>query len=128
MMASMPNGVSGPKSTTNPVFLDALRQVTVVPAFTQKGSFDFASGIAGVADAEEAVRLISTVHGVEVDPHVFFAVQIVSGCGSEQRYFSLPRCCSWATISEDSKRHATDAAKYRIANTLRVSIASLPPN
>jgi len=91
MIASWPNGESGPKSTTKPVFFDGLRHATVVPSFTQKGMFAFAFGILGVTEASEAVRLISTVQEVEAEPQVFSAVQIVYGCGSEQRYFSLPR-------------------------------------
>ena len=45
-------GVFSPKSKMKPVLLELLCQVMVVPAFTQKGAFPFASGILGVADAE----------------------------------------------------------------------------
>ena len=85
MIAPSPKGPSGPKSTTKPVFLDGLFQDTVVPTFIQNGMFAFEFGILGVTEASEAFRLISTVHGVEPDPQVFWALQIASGCGSEQR-------------------------------------------
>jgi hypothetical protein len=45
-------GVLSPKSNMKPVLLELLCQVMVVPAFTQKGAFPFASGILGVAEAE----------------------------------------------------------------------------
>jgi len=79
-------GAEGPKSTTNPVFLDMLFHVMVVPVFTQKGIFDFAPGISGVTAADSAVLLMSTVQGAVADPQVFLAVHMLSGFGSEQRY------------------------------------------
>ena len=91
MTVSEPNGEFGPKSKTNPVFLDSLFQLSFVPAATQKGWFPFALGMLGVADASDAVRLTSTVHGVEAEPHVFAAVHMAWGSGSEHRYFSGPR-------------------------------------
>src|SRR5208282_1298042 len=93
-IAPCAKGESGPKSTTNPVFLDGLFHSILVPAFTQNGMFAFAFGIAGVTEASEAVRLISTVQGVELDPQAFSAVHAFPGFGSEQRYCSRPRCCS----------------------------------
>src|SRR5258705_4391166 len=107
MIASWPKGESGPKSTTNPVFFEELSHVTVVPAFTQKGRFAFAFGILGVAEASDPLRLIFTVQGAELDPQTFSAVQIFSGCGSEQRYWSRPRCGSWAAIATDSPSSGT---------------------
>jgi hypothetical protein len=68
----------------------SLFQTTVVPAFTQKVEFPFASWMLGVAEAELAVRLTSTEHGSEPDPHVLLAVQSDAGLGSEQAY--LPFC------------------------------------
>jgi hypothetical protein len=72
--------------------------------------FPFAFGIAGVTAASEAVRLISTVQGVELDPHEFSATHAFSGFGSEQRYVSRPRCFSWDTANEDSKSNMTAIA------------------
>jgi len=79
-------GAEGPKSTTNPVFFDRLFQVMVVPLFTQKGALDFAPGISGVTAAESAVLFTSIVQGAVADPHVFLAVHMLSGFGSEQIY------------------------------------------
>jgi hypothetical protein len=72
MMASGgSNGEEGPKSTTKPMFLDELFQVTVVPDCTQKSAFDLALGIFGVAEAELLpLRLTSTSQGVEGEPQV----------------------------------------------------------
>jgi hypothetical protein len=44
-------GVFSPKSKMKPVLLELVCQVMVVPAFTQKGPFPFASAMLGVADA-----------------------------------------------------------------------------
>jgi hypothetical protein len=74
MIASDPNREDGPKSRTKPVFFDPLLQLTVVPAFTQKSAFALAFRMVGVAEASEAVRLISTVHGVEAGPHLLSVV------------------------------------------------------
>ena len=111
MIVSEPKGEDGPKSKTKPVFFDPLFQLTVVPAFTQKGAFPLAFGMLGVAEASEAVRLISTVHGVEAEPQVFSAVQTDCGLGSEQRYFSGPRICSCATVKEEQTRTMVSTAK-----------------
>jgi hypothetical protein len=43
----------------------------------------------GVADAESAVRLTSTVQGLEADPQVLAAVHSCTGFGSEQAYLLL---------------------------------------
>src|SRR5271167_428376 len=79
--ASDPKGEAGPKSTTKPVFLDELCQVTVVPTFTQKGVFALAFGMLGVEEAESAFRLTSTEQGAEADPHVLLGLHICSGFG-----------------------------------------------
>ena len=92
MIVPCSKGEEGPKSKTNPVFLDWLFQVTVVPTVTQKGLFDLAPGIPGVTEAAFAVRLMSTVQGAEADPHVVAALHIVSGLVSKQTYFLLPPC------------------------------------
>jgi hypothetical protein len=92
MIVPWSNGEVGPKSKTKPVFLDELFHVTVVPTFTQKGLLDLAFGISGVTEAACAVRLTSTVQGVEADPHVVAALHIVSGFGSKQTYFFPPPC------------------------------------
>jgi hypothetical protein len=98
----------------------------VVPAFTQKGAFPFPFGMLGVAEASEAVRLISTVHGVEAEPHVFSAVHMDCGLGSEQRYFSAPRSCSWATVKEERARTIDSAARYWGAKMHSVFIVFSP--
>lgn len=85
----------------------------------------FALGILGVTEASEAVRLMSTVHGSEADPHVLSAVQIVSGCGSERRYFSLLRCGLWAPTDNDSTSDVTDRAALGIAKKHRLFIECL---
>jgi hypothetical protein len=92
MIVPCSNGEVGPKSKTKPVFFDELLNVTVVPAFTQKGLFDLAFGISGVTEAALADRLTSTVQGVDADPHVVAALHIVSGFVSEQTYFLLLPC------------------------------------
>jgi hypothetical protein len=88
-----PSGVSkgeeSPKSRTKPVFLDELRQVTVVPTFTQNGAFALALGMLGVTEAESLVRLTSAIQGVELDPHVVLALHILPGFVSEQTYLVL---------------------------------------
>jgi hypothetical protein len=86
MMSSVSNGVFGPMSTIKPSCFVSLFQVTVVPAFTQKVEFPFAPWILGVAEAELEVRLTSTEHDSEADPHVLLAVQIEAGFGSEHAY------------------------------------------
>src|SRR4029077_9002476 len=115
MIACDWNGEDGPKSKTKPVFLDTLFQFTVLPDFTQKGWFPFAFGILGVAEASEAVRFTSTVHAVPEAPHVFSALQMASGFGSEQRYFSLPRCCSCANVNEERSSTNARAARCWVA-------------
>ena len=92
MIVPWSKGEEGPKSKTNPVFLDWLFQLTVVPTFTQNGAFDLAPGIPGVTEAAVAVRLISTAQGSEADPHVVAVLHIVSGFVSKQTYFLLPPC------------------------------------
>ena len=84
------NGEEGPKSSTKPVFLDALCHVTVVPTFTQKGALPLASGMLGVADAELLpLRFTFTVQGLELEPHVVLALHMLPGFDSEQTYFLL---------------------------------------
>src|SRR5277367_2781071 len=95
MAPSNPKGEEGPKSTTKPVFLDELCQVTVVPTFTQKGAFPLAFGMLGVEETASAVRLTSTEQGSEADPHVLPALHICSGFVSVQIY--LPLACSSPT-------------------------------
>src|SRR5271170_6859203 len=81
------NGEEGPKSKTNPVFLDELCQVTVVPTFTQNGVFPFAFGMLGVADAElPPLRFTSTLQALVVDPQVVLALHRLPGFDSEQTY------------------------------------------
>jgi hypothetical protein len=101
--------------------------MTLVPDFTQKAWFLFALGITGVEEAESEVRLISTVHGVEDDPQVFSAVQMACGLGSEQRYFSLPRCCSWATEKQEKRSNIASGAIVE-AKMHRVFMRWLPPS
>ena len=109
------NGEDGPKSNTNPVSLDVLWNVTVVPTFTQKGPVLFASGMLGTADAELLpLRLISTTQAVVLDPHVVLALHILPGFVSEQRYLSLLFFCSWAVI-KPAKRRNSDTKAVEIA-------------
>ena len=125
-MTASEKGEDRPKSKTKPVFFDPLFQLTAVPAVTQKGAFPFAFGVLGVAEASEAVRLISTVHGVEADPHVFSAVHMDCGLGSEQRYFSGPRICSCATVKKERTRTIANAARCWGARMHRVFIVVFP--
>jgi hypothetical protein len=74
--------------------LVSLFQVTLVPTFTQKEEFPFAPGMLGVAEAAWEVRLTSTEHGSEDDPHVVAAVQSAVGSGSRQAYAFF--FCAWA--------------------------------
>jgi hypothetical protein len=83
------NGEEGPKSSTNPVFLDPLCHVTVVPTFTQKGPLPLASGMFGVVDAELLLRFTFTTQGLELEPHVVLALHMLPGFDSEQTYFLL---------------------------------------
>jgi hypothetical protein len=84
------NGEEGPKSSTKPVFLDALCQVTVVPTFTQNDAFPLASGMLGVADAElPPLRFTSTVQALVVEPQVVLALHMLPGFDSEQTYLLL---------------------------------------
>ena len=81
------NGDDDPKSMTNPVFLEVLCQVTVVPTVTAKSELALAPGIPGVAEADAAVRFTSTTQGLEFDPHVFPALAKLAGFPSVQVYF-----------------------------------------
>lgn len=80
------NGEDEPKSMTNPVFLEVLCHVTVVPTWTAKSAFSFAPGIAGVAEADEAVRLTSTIQGLELEPQVLPALAKLVEFASVQAY------------------------------------------
>ena len=74
------NGEEVPKSETNPVSLEVLLKVIVVPAFTQNGALDLAFGILGLADAESPPsRLMSTSLADAAEPHVFSALQTLPG-------------------------------------------------
>src|SRR5215472_13287538 len=73
------NGDDVPKSITNPVFLDSLCHVTLVPALTQNNALSLASGMLAFAAAESAVRFTSTVHEVDDEPQVLFTPHIFSG-------------------------------------------------
>jgi len=90
------NGEEVPKSKTKPVFFDVLLNVIVVPAFKQNGAFSLAPGIFGVADAESPpLRLMSTSQGDAAEPHVFAALQMLSGVDVEHTsflgfFFSFP--------------------------------------
>src|SRR5262249_56179095 len=84
------------KSKPTPVPFDVLLNVIVVPAFTQNGAFALAPGIFGVADAESPpLRLMSTSQGDAAEPHVFAALQMLSGVDAEHTsflgfFFSFP--------------------------------------
>jgi hypothetical protein len=82
-------GDAGPTSTTKPLSLPVLFQVTVVPTFTQKSELPFAFAMLGVADAESAVFFTSTLQGLEADPHVFAPVHSCAGFASAQAYLLL---------------------------------------
>ena len=79
MVVPWSNREEGPKSKTKPIFLDSLFQVTVVPTFTQKGLFALAPAIPGVTEAALPVRLMSTLHEAEADPHLVAASHICPG-------------------------------------------------
>jgi hypothetical protein len=65
---------------TNPVFLDELSHVTVVPTLKQKIAFSLIPGTLGVADAQLLpFRLISIRQGSELDPHVLAALHMPCG-------------------------------------------------
>jgi hypothetical protein len=83
------NGDDGPTSTTKPLSFSVLIHFTVVPTFTQKRELPLAFGMLGVADAESAVRLTSTVQGLEADPQVLAVVHSCAGFGPEQAYLLL---------------------------------------
>ncbi len=88
--SGVPNGEDGPKSSTKPVFLDELCQVTVVPVFTQNDAFPLAFGMFGVADAELLpLRFTPTLHALVVDPQVVAALHMLPGFDSEQTYLLL---------------------------------------
>ncbi|HEY6369414.1 MAG TPA: hypothetical protein VIX37_02455 [Candidatus Sulfotelmatobacter sp.] len=57
-----------------------------MPTFTQKNELPWAFGMLGVEEAESDVRFTSTAQGLEADPHVFAAVHICAGFGSEHAY------------------------------------------
>jgi hypothetical protein len=93
MMA--PAGSKGdvvPGSTTKPIFLLVLFQITVVPAFTQKSALLLAFSVLAVEEAPSAVRFTSTSHGVEADPQVLLALQSCVGFGSEHAFLLLFDC------------------------------------
>jgi len=108
------NGEDGPKSNTNPVSLDVLWKVTVVPTFTQKSELPLAFGMLGVEEAESDVRFTSTVQGLEADPQVFAAVHSCAGFGSEHAYLLL---FDWAVVllrnPRRDKSEAEQNAKHR---------------
>src|SRR5271155_95037 len=88
------NGDASLTSTTNPVFLESLFQVTVVPGLTQKSAFALAPGICGVAEAALLVLLTFTSQGEVGDPHVLAALHSDCGLGSSQLYLDF---FDWAT-------------------------------
>src|SRR5271154_2179900 len=107
MMA--PDGSNGdvvPASTTKPMFLLVLFQVTVVPAFTQKNALPFGVWMLAVEDAPLAVRFMSTSQGVEADPHVLLALQSCAGFGSEHAY--LLAFCAGARLASNTSGSATN--------------------
>jgi len=114
MVPPCANGSEGPKSTTNPVFLEVLWKVKVVPAFTQKVAFPFGFVILATASAEFAVRLTSTVHGVEADPQVILALHNAAGFGSMQAYL-LVRDCACAPAQLNSKNNGSKSELDHIA-------------
>lgn len=116
MIVPVSNGEEGPKSTTKPTFLDKLFHVKVVPTLMQKGAFALAPGTLGVTVAASDVRLMSTVQGVEGDPHVVSALHIPAGFASEQRYL-LP-FSSLAPMMLASKKSGNTNKAHQIA-TLR---------
>ena len=90
------NGEPGPKSITNPVFFWVDFHTMGVPCFTQNNAFDLGFAMLAVDVAEFAVRLTSTVHGSDADPHVFSALQRLAGFASAQAY--LPFFCAIAVL------------------------------
>jgi hypothetical protein len=105
---------AGPKSRTKPVFFEVLCQVTVVPTFTQNGAFAFAFCELGVTEAEVLpLRLTSMRQGLEGDPQVFAALQMLAGFDSEQRYLSALLFCPLA-----AKRLAHNSASRRTPNQI----------
>jgi hypothetical protein len=86
----------------------SLFHTTVVPAFTQKVEFPFAPWTLGVAEAEFAVRLTSTEHDSEADPHVLLAVQSDAGFGSEHAYLLFLRLTCFG--DQDKRYHKQSAS------------------
>lgn len=87
-MAVTSNGEEFPKSRTNPVFLDVLLKIIVVPALTQKGALPLAFGMFGAAEAESPpARLISTSQGDVGEPQVLDPLQILWGFVAEHIAF-----------------------------------------
>ena len=64
---------------TKPVSFERLCQVTLVPLLTQNGVFALGSETLAIDAVEDAVRLTSTVQGVEADPQVLLLLQMLSG-------------------------------------------------
>ncbi|MGA8307997.1 MAG: hypothetical protein WB723_20140, partial [Candidatus Acidiferrales bacterium] len=97
-----------------PVLFAELCQVTVVPAFTQKGAFDFEFGMAGVTVAEvPPLRFRSTTHGAELDPQRLEAVQILVGFVSVQAYLLARLFCALATTKLASESDNRSPVKYK---------------
>jgi len=95
----------------NPTFFWVDCHVTVVPVFTQKSSFPFAFGMLGVTEDESEVRLTSTLHGVEADPHVLSALHRLAGFACEQAFLLLSFLLSAAVAKLATSRMANGMAE-----------------
>jgi hypothetical protein len=97
------------------VFLEVLCQVNVVPAFTQNVAFPFGFAILATDSAELAVRLTSTVQGVEADPQVILALHNAAGLASKQAYLLAFLDCACATTQLSSKKNNSKSELEQIA-------------
>jgi hypothetical protein len=107
-----PPGAKGdvvPMSTTKPLFLVVLFQVTVVPVCTQKRVLLLGLEVLAVAEALLAVRFTSTTHGFEAEPHVLAALQSCAGLGSEHAYLLF---FDWGSESFASRKSGRASKEY----------------
>src|SRR5258707_15283250 len=90
----------------NPLFLFELIHTTVVPALTQNNRLFFALGILGFTLALLPDLVMSIVHGDEVEPQVFAALQMLSGRISSHTYLLF--FCACASASAQLSRMMQD--------------------
>ena len=89
---------------------------------TQNGVFALGSETLAVDAVEAAVRLTSTVHGVDAEPQVLLLVQMLSGWGAEQTLFLF--CFSSALPAVLNRITAANTQMYRILRSCSELIIS----